>query len=43
MNPIFFHLDGIWGFPGADYAYAAYAIGLTILVLILSRTFMEKV
>lgn len=40
---MFFHVDGIWAFNGADYIFAALLVALDIYVLYLSRTFMNKV
>lgn len=40
---MFFHIDGIWAFNGADYIFAAIVIAVYIGVLYLSRTFMDKV
>lgn len=38
-----FHIEGIWAFPGADYIFAAFLLIVDLLIVYLSRTFIDKI
>lgn len=40
---MFFHIDGVWAFQGADYVYLVLVLLLDLLALYIARTFMKNI
>ena len=38
-----FHIEGVWAFAGADYAYLVFVLFLDFLALYTARTFTKKI